>query len=125
MQENWTLQLFNLSVYVYLVKIRIFTIANQRIKVMNYFWHQLFCHVIPLSQKKKTQMLKERLFPVISWKYSKWAGNIIGMLLKFDNSELLYMFEYQEVLEARAKEVVAQLETLQFNTSRHQIITCT
>lgn len=55
----------------------------------------------------------------------KWAGNIIVMLLKFDNSELLYMFEYQEVLEARAKEVVAQLETLQSNTTRHQIITCT
>lgn len=70
-------------------------------------------------------MLKERLFPVISWKFSKWAGNIIVMLLKFDNSELLYMFEYQEVLEARAKEVVAQLETLQSNTTRHQIIKCT
>lgn len=79
----------------------------------------------PPQQKKKTQMLKERLFPVISWKFSKWAGNIIVMLLKFDNSELLYMFEYQEVLEARAKEVVAQLETLQSNTTRHQIITCT
>lgn len=76
-------------------------------------------------QQKKPQMLKERLFPVISWKYSKRAGNIIGMLLKFDNSELLYMFEYQEVLEARAKEVVAQLETLQSNTTCHQIITCT
>lgn len=72
------------------------------------------------SPQQQKQMLKERLFPLISWKYSKWAGNIIGMLLKFDNSELLYMLEYQEVLEARAKEAVAQLEMLQSNTTGHQ-----
>lgn len=52
----------------------------------------------PQEQK---QMLGERLFPLISHMFPDSAGKITDMLLEIDNSELLYLLESQESLEAK------------------------
>ena len=65
----------------------------------------------PQEQK---QMLGERLFPLIQSMYPDLAGKVTGMLLECDNSELLYLLESRETLEARVDEAVAVLK-IHFN----------
>ncbi|XP_061189300.1 polyadenylate-binding protein 1-A-like [Saccostrea echinata] len=61
----------------------------------------------PQEQK---QMLGERLYPLISRFSPEMAGKITGMLLEFDNTELLHLLESQESLEAKVKEAVEVLQ---------------
>ncbi|MBZ3889352.1 Polyadenylate-binding protein 4 [Sciurus carolinensis] len=61
----------------------------------------------PQEQK---QMLGERLFLLIQTMHSNLAGKITGMLLEFDNSELLHMLESPESLHSKGDEAVAVLQ---------------
>ncbi|XP_033124296.1 uncharacterized protein LOC117122709 [Anneissia japonica] len=57
----------------------------------------------PLKQKQM-QMLGESLYHIIEPSYSELAGNITGMLLELDNSELLDMLESCDTLNAKVEE---------------------
>ncbi|ELK30241.1 Polyadenylate-binding protein 1-like protein [Myotis davidii] len=53
----------------------------------------------PLHKQK--QMIGERLYPLIYNVHTQLAGKITGMLLEIDNSELLFMLESPESLNAK------------------------
>lgn len=53
------------------------------------------------------QMLGERLYPLVSQLQPELAGEITGMLLDIDNTELLHLLEFRESLEAKVKEAIA------------------
>lgn len=55
------------------------------------------------------QMLGERLYPLVSQMQPELAGEITGMLLDIDNTELLHLLESRESLEAKVKEAIAVL----------------
>lgn len=55
------------------------------------------------------QMLGERLYPLVSQMQPELAGEITGMLLDIDNTELLHLLEFRESLEAKVKEAIAVL----------------
>ena len=61
------------------------------------------------SPQEQTQMLGERLFPLIQATHPEQAGKITGMLLEIDNTELLYMLESREALAAKIQEAVSVL----------------
>ncbi|XP_062391735.1 polyadenylate-binding protein 1A-like [Sardina pilchardus] len=64
----------------------------------------------PQEQK---QMLGERLFPLIQNMHPTLAGNITGMLLEIDNSELLHLLQSPESLRSKVDEAVAVLQAHQ------------
>nr|KAF6358738.1 poly(A) binding protein cytoplasmic 1 like [Pipistrellus kuhlii] len=53
---------------------------------------------------KQKQMIGERLYPLIYNVHTQLAGKITGMLLEIDNSELLFMLESPESLNAKKLE---------------------
>ncbi|GAA5894516.1 hypothetical protein JCM6882_004840 [Rhodosporidiobolus microsporus] len=61
----------------------------------------------PQEQK---QMLGEALYPKIHVTQPELAGKITGMLLEMDSSELLYLLENDDALEAKIKEALDVLE---------------
>ncbi|XP_059562943.1 LOW QUALITY PROTEIN: polyadenylate-binding protein 1-like [Myotis daubentonii] len=61
----------------------------------------------PLHKQK--QMIGERLYPLIYNVHTQLAGKITGMLLEIDNSELLFMLESPESLNAKVQEALAVL----------------
>lgn len=61
----------------------------------------------PLHKQK--QMIGERLYPLIYNVHTQLAGKITGMLLEIDNSELLFMLESPESLNAKVEEALAVL----------------
>uniref|UniRef100_UPI00398EF985 embryonic polyadenylate-binding protein A-like n=1 Tax=Pristiophorus japonicus TaxID=55135 RepID=UPI00398EF985 len=63
--------------------------------------------------QEQTQMLGERLYPLIHGMHPALAGKITGMLLEIDNSELLHMLESQESLRSKVEEAVAVLQAHQ------------
>ncbi|XP_023612007.1 polyadenylate-binding protein 1-like isoform X10 [Myotis lucifugus] len=63
----------------------------------------------PLHKQK--QMIGERLYPLIYNVHTQLAGKITGMLLEIDNSELLFMLESPESLNAKVEEALAVLHT--------------
>ncbi|XP_036274898.2 polyadenylate-binding protein 1-like isoform X1 [Pipistrellus kuhlii] len=58
---------------------------------------------------KQKQMIGERLYPLIYNVHTQLAGKITGMLLEIDNSELLFMLESPESLNAKVAEALAVL----------------
>ena len=62
------------------------------------------------TNAEQKQMLGERLFPLIQQTHSDQAGNITGMLLEMDNSELLHLLEDVNALNAKTREAVKVLE---------------
>ncbi|UJR12453.1 hypothetical protein I4U23_016629 [Adineta vaga] len=64
-------------------------------------------NVTPEEQK---QMLGERLYPLVKNMQPELAGKITGMILEFDNTELLHMLESRESLKAKVEEAVAILQ---------------
>ncbi|XP_062601620.1 embryonic polyadenylate-binding protein B-like isoform X2 [Saccostrea cucullata] len=64
-----------------------------------------------MPPQEQKQALGECLYPLISHMFPDVAGKLTGMLLEIDNSELLYMLESQESLEAKVKEAVAVLQS--------------
>ncbi|CAK6447909.1 unnamed protein product, partial [Pipistrellus nathusii] len=58
---------------------------------------------------KQKQMIGERLYPLIYNVHTQLAGKITGMLLEIDNSELLFMLESPESLNAKVEEALAVL----------------
>uniref|UniRef100_A0A8D2CPX3 PABC domain-containing protein n=1 Tax=Sciurus vulgaris TaxID=55149 RepID=A0A8D2CPX3_SCIVU len=64
----------------------------------------------PTLPQEQKQMLGEHLFPLIQTMHSNLAGKITGMLLEFDNSELLHMLESPESLHSKVDEAVAVLQ---------------
>lgn len=59
--------------------------------------------------RAQKQMLGERLYPLVSQMQPELAGEITGMLLDIDNTELLHLLESRESLEAKVKEGIAVL----------------
>lgn len=76
-------------------------------------FHSKFLNAPPAVQK---QMIGEMLYPRIARLTPKWAGNITGMMLEMDNSELLAFLEDESnLLHIKVNEVleiIAPQETL-------------
>lgn len=66
------------------------------------------------------QMLGERLYPLVSQMQPELAGEITGMLLDIDNTELLHLLESRESLEAKVKEAIAVLQAHWAIHSKHK-----
>ncbi|XP_055644849.1 polyadenylate-binding protein 4-like [Toxorhynchites rutilus septentrionalis] len=75
----------------------------------------------PAQQK---QMLGERLYSLIEPMYPMLVGNITGMLLEIDNSELLHMLEHNESLKAKVEEAVAVLQAHLQKTQAKRDVNC-
>ncbi|GAA5974978.1 hypothetical protein JCM11641_006787 [Rhodosporidiobolus odoratus] len=67
----------------------------------------MLANAAPQEQK---QMLGEALYPKIHLSQPELAGKITGMLLEMDSSELLYLLENDDALEAKIKEALDVLE---------------
>ncbi|GAA5867798.1 hypothetical protein JCM8547_005241 [Rhodosporidiobolus lusitaniae] len=65
------------------------------------------------SPQEQKQMLGEALYPKIHTTQPELAGKITGMLLEMDSSELLYLLENDDALEAKIKEALDVLEEYQ------------
>ncbi|KAG8201251.1 hypothetical protein JTE90_019889 [Oedothorax gibbosus] len=61
------------------------------------------------SAEEQRQMIGDRLFPVIHLMQPYRAGKITGMLLEFENNELLNMLEHHELLKSKVEEAVTVL----------------
>ncbi|GAA5823231.1 hypothetical protein JCM11251_007532 [Rhodosporidiobolus azoricus] len=70
----------------------------------------ILANAAPQEQK---QMLGEALYPKIHVTQPELAGKITGMLLEMDSSELLYLLENDDALEAKIKEALDVLEEYQ------------
>ncbi|GAA6061015.1 hypothetical protein JCM10212_001071 [Sporobolomyces blumeae] len=67
----------------------------------------MLANAAPQEQK---QMLGEALYPKIHATQPDLAGKITGMLLEMDSSELLYLLENEDALEAKIKEALDVLD---------------
>lgn len=67
----------------------------------------MLANAAPQEQK---QMLGEALYPKIHATQPDLAGKITGMLLEMDSSELLYLLENDDALEAKIKEALDVLD---------------
>ncbi|GAA6004006.1 hypothetical protein JCM10207_006509 [Rhodosporidiobolus poonsookiae] len=67
----------------------------------------MLANAAPQEQK---QMLGEALYPKIHVSQPELAGKITGMLLEMDASELLYLIENDDALDAKIKEALDVLE---------------
>ncbi|GAA5944280.1 polyadenylate-binding protein [Sporobolomyces koalae] len=67
----------------------------------------MLANAAPQEQK---QMLGEALYPKIHETQPDLAGKITGMLLEMDSSELLYLLENDDALEAKIKEALDVLD---------------
>jgi len=67
----------------------------------------MLANAAPQEQK---QMLGEALYPKIHSTQPDLAGKITGMLLEMDSSELLYLLENDDALEAKIKEALDVLD---------------
>ncbi|GAA5877138.1 hypothetical protein JCM1840_005667 [Sporobolomyces johnsonii] len=67
----------------------------------------VLANAAPQEQK---QMLGEALYPKIHVSQPELAGKITGMLLEMDSSELLYLLENDDALEAKIKEALDVLD---------------
>ncbi|BGP18619.1 hypothetical protein JCM10213_004168 [Rhodosporidiobolus nylandii] len=70
----------------------------------------MLANAAPQEQK---QMLGEALYPKIHTSQPELAGKITGMLLEMDSSELLYLLENDDALDAKIKEALDVLEEYQ------------
>lgn len=57
-----------------------------------------------LPSESQKQLLGERLFPIVATREPVLATKITGMLLEFDNSELLHLLESPETLASKISE---------------------
>ncbi|KAM0756209.1 polyadenylate binding protein [Meredithblackwellia eburnea MCA 4105] len=71
---------------------------------------QMLANAAPQEQK---QMLGEALYPKIAVTQPELSGKITGMLLEMDSSELLYLIENDEALNAKIQEALDVLEAFQ------------
>uniref|UniRef100_G3U2H0 Polyadenylate-binding protein n=1 Tax=Loxodonta africana TaxID=9785 RepID=G3U2H0_LOXAF len=76
---------------------------------------------VPPSQK---QTLGERVPPFIQAMHPTLAGEITGILLETDNSELLHMLESPASLRSKADEAVAVLQAHQAKEAAQKSVNC-
>ena len=62
------------------------------------------------SAAEQKQMLGDCIYPIIQQTHPDLAGKITGMLLELDNSKLLHMLEFRDVLNAKIEEAVNVLQ---------------
>ena len=67
-------------------------------------------HLSSADPKQQKQILGETLFPIIYRKYPQQAGKITGMLLELEISELLFLLESVEQLNAKMEEAYEVLQ---------------
>ena len=80
--------------------------------------HPLTSNVLDAaSQQEQKQMFGENIFPLVQKMYPDHAEKITGMLLEFDNCELLKMLEDHEFLEGKVKEATEVLQVNRTGTS--------
>ncbi|KAK4057000.1 Protein phosphatase PP2A regulatory subunit B [Microbotryomycetes sp. JL221] len=77
----------------------------------------MLANAAPAEQK---QMLGEALYPKIHASQPELAGKITGMLLEMDSSELLYLIENDEALNAKIAEALQVLEEYQKSQAQAQ-----
>ncbi|KAK4052467.1 Protein phosphatase PP2A regulatory subunit B [Microbotryomycetes sp. JL201] len=77
----------------------------------------MLANAAPAEQK---QMLGEALYPKIHASQPELAGKITGMLLEMDSSELLYLIENDEALNAKIAEALQVLEEYQKTQTQGQ-----
>ncbi|KAM0790601.1 Protein phosphatase PP2A regulatory subunit B [Microbotryomycetes sp. NB124-2] len=77
----------------------------------------MLANAAPAEQK---QMLGEALYPKIHASQPELAGKITGMLLEMDSSELLYLIENDEALNAKIAEALQVLEEYQKSQTQGQ-----
>eukprot|EP00985_Skeletonema_marinoi_P023757 scaffold15982_cov76-Skeletonema_marinoi.AAC.2 len=71
--------------------------------------------VLPRSPEQQKNTIGERLYPLIHTTQPELAGKITGMLLEMDDSEseLLYLLESPEALDAKISEALQVLDAHQ------------
>lgn len=67
-------------------------------------------------------MLGEQLFPLIRSMQLILAGEITGMLLEINNSELVHMLEFPESLLSEADKAVAVLQAHQAKEAAQKVV---
>ena len=67
-------------------------------------------HLTSADPKQQNQILGETLFPIIHRKYPQLAGKITGMLLELEISELLFLLDSSEQLNAKMEEAYEVLQ---------------
>ena len=67
-------------------------------------------HLTSADPKQQKQILSETLFPIIYRKYPQQAGKITGMLLELEISELLFLLDSGEQLNAKMEEAYEVLQ---------------
>ena len=67
-------------------------------------------HLTSADPKQQKQILGETLFPIIYRKYPQQAGKITGMLLELEISELLFLLDSGEQLNAKMEEAYEVLQ---------------
>eukprot|EP00800_Vazella_pourtalesii_P002012 TRINITY_DN1186_c0_g1_i1.p1 TRINITY_DN1186_c0_g1~~TRINITY_DN1186_c0_g1_i1.p1 ORF type:complete len:612 (-),score=152.71 TRINITY_DN1186_c0_g1_i1:93-1928(-) len=72
-------------------------------------------HLTSADPKQQKQILGETLFPIIYRKYPQQAGKITGMLLELEISELLFLLDSGEQLNAKMEEAYEVLQKHQVN----------
>ena len=70
-------------------------------------------HLTSADPKQQKQILGETLFPIIYRKYPQQAGKITGMLLELEISELLFLLNSGEQLNAKVEEAYKVLQNHQ------------
>jgi polyadenylate-binding protein len=61
------------------------------------------------SPKQQKDLIGEQLYPAVSSEQPELAGKITGMLLKLDNSELLYLLQNPEALKTNIQDALNTL----------------